>query len=66
MPRLSRHIKSPKAAREIVDCCEKGADLSDLEEMMGYTDCPEGCFVEPDGTCTHGYVSAMLTLMRST
>lgn len=24
------------------------------------TNCPEGCVVEPDGTCPHGYDSIML------
>jgi hypothetical protein len=26
----------------------------------GVTRCPEGCCVEPDGTCPHGYNSVML------
>jgi hypothetical protein len=28
---------------------------------LGKTDCPEGCIVEPDGVCPHGYESAGLT-----
>ena len=28
------------------------------EELQGETDCPEGCHVEPDGVCPHGYLSA--------
>jgi hypothetical protein len=31
-------------------------------DEMGCTDCPEGCEVEPDGICAHGYESAGLTL----
>jgi hypothetical protein len=30
----------------------------DWEDQMGETDCPEGCYVEPDGVCPHGYLSA--------
>lgn len=30
-------------------------------EEMGKTDCPDGCVVEPDGECPHGYESAGLT-----
>ena len=44
---------SPIAAAHLVD-------ENDFE-MMGETDCPEGCSVEPDGTCPHGYESAGLT-----
>lgn len=28
------------------------------EELMGQTDCPEGCYVEPDGICPHNWLSA--------
>jgi len=28
------------------------------EDQMGETDCPEGCYVEPDGVCPHDYLSA--------
>lgn len=45
---------SPKAARAL-------EDSMDYDEM-GCTDCPEGCEVEPDGICAHGYESAGLTL----
>jgi hypothetical protein len=44
---------SPDAAEEL----EASMDFEDL----GKTDCPEGCTVEPDGTCPHGYLSAGLT-----
>lgn len=31
-------------------------------EDLGETRCPEGCRVEPDGTCPHGYRSRGLRL----
>lgn len=44
---------------------EGGEDL--IEEFgedalldSGPTRCPEGCEVEPDGTCPHGYNSVLL------
>lgn len=30
-------------------------------DLMGETDCPEGCIVEPDGICPHNYESAGVT-----
>lgn len=44
---------SPLAAQRLM----KSLDY----ERMGDTDCPEGCEVEPDGHCPHGYESAGLT-----
>lgn len=44
---------SPIAAQELLD--------EPNEDAMGTTDCPEGCYVEPDGHCPHGYASAGLT-----
>jgi hypothetical protein len=32
-----------------------------VEELMGETDCPDGCYVEPDGRCSHGWQSGALT-----
>jgi hypothetical protein len=46
-------VKSPDAADVLLESLEW--------EDMGDTDCPEGCVVEPDGTCPHGYESAGLT-----
>jgi hypothetical protein len=43
---------SPTAARRML------LALDDWEELEGETDCPEGCHVEPDGVCPHGYLSA--------
>lgn len=52
--------RSPKAARAMMYVLEDYPD--DAEDMMGETDCPDGCYVEPDGECSHGYESAALTL----
>jgi hypothetical protein len=53
---------SPNAARELVESIHD-AELSidDGDALMGATDCREGCVVEPDGECPHGYESAALT-----
>ena len=32
-----------------------------LEEEV-VTACPHGCYVDPDGTCQHGYRSALIVL----
>lgn len=38
------------------------ADAWDVvEELMGATDCPQGCQVEDDGTCPHGWQSGALS-----
>lgn len=44
---------SPEAAAELLVALDYDA--------TGNTDCPEGCVVEPDGNCPHGYLSAGLT-----
>lgn len=55
---------SPKAARELMDAIKSG-DLNpfdyEADDYMGATDCPNGCQVEPDGYCPHGYWSAGIT-----
>jgi hypothetical protein len=33
-------------------------DYLEWEELMGETDCPNGCAVEPDGICPHNWLSA--------
>ncbi len=53
--------QSPDAFAELLDAVEAGASTEDLE---GATDCPDGCTVEPDGYCRHGYLSAQETLLR--
>ena len=54
-------MKSPEAASELSVAIADGLELGELDEMQGQTDCPEGCTVEPDGRCPHGYESAGLT-----
>lgn len=53
---------SPNAAAELMEMIEDDMSEMDGDDMMGATDCPEGCQVEPDGTCSHGYQSAGITL----
>ena len=40
--------------------------FEELEVMasqgLAPTDCPEGCIVEPDGLCLHGYQSVLLEM----
>jgi len=31
-------------------------------EGLAPTECPEGCIVEPDGICPHGYESILIEL----
>lgn len=50
---------SPEAAQHLLESLE---DFTEAEEAMGGTDCPEGCYVEPDGWCSHGFLSAGMTL----
>lgn len=51
--------KSPLAAADLMEQIQGGE--AEMEEG-GTTDCREGCFVEPDGHCCHGYESALITL----
>lgn len=56
---------SPESAKELSEAIESGEITPfdyEADDMMGQTDCPEGCSVEPDGRCPHGYLSAALTL----
>jgi hypothetical protein len=52
---------SPKAAAALMVVVE-GGDFIEADDAMGATDCPDGCHVEPDGHCPHGFESAGLTL----
>jgi hypothetical protein len=58
---------SPKACERLLDAVEEGLTPFDYEadDLQGETDCPEGCKVEPDGYCAHGYLSAMETMLRT-
>lgn len=56
--------RSPDAASELIDAIEGGeitATSYEADDYMGATDCPEGCQVEPDGYCSHDYMSAALS-----
>jgi hypothetical protein len=57
------HIKkSPEAAAALMQVVEDNEGVgNDVDDAMGCTDCPEGCYVEPDGHCPHGYESAALS-----
>jgi hypothetical protein len=51
---------SPIAARSLTlgEASTALGSYGDFEEAMGETDCPDGCIVEPDGVCPHGWLSA--------
>ena len=53
---------SPKASGYLLDLLDDESSFMECEDAMGETDCPEGCTVEPDGICPHGFKSAGLTL----
>lgn len=54
---------STEAAESLLDQIGDGLSGFDYgaDEAMGETDCPDGCHVEPDGVCCHGWKSAALT-----
>lgn len=57
-------VPSPNALKTLVAAIESGEITPfsfDADDAMGATDCPDGCVVEPDGWCPHGYKSAALT-----
>lgn len=46
--------RQPSAAGQLGDAA--ASDSSDLvEELLGATDCPDGCAIESDGVCPHGW-----------
>lgn len=49
---------SPDAAARVWEVLDSWGERDDPDELMGETDCPEGCLVEPDGQCPHGFLSA--------
>jgi hypothetical protein len=55
---------SPQAASRLQEAIDHGmtATAFEADDVMGETDCPDGCTVEPDGYCAHGFESAALTL----
>jgi hypothetical protein len=52
--------RSPNAADDLMEAAQSGED-DEAEDLMGTTDCPHGCYVEPDGVCPHDYESAART-----
>jgi hypothetical protein len=53
---------SHQAANNLFDLMDEDtSDYSDVEDAMGETDCEHGCYVEPDGVCPHGFMSAGLS-----
>ena len=56
---MKETIVSPRAAGALL--AEINIFGRDGERLMGKTDCPEGCVVEPDAECPHRYESAALT-----
>jgi hypothetical protein len=61
---MSELKPSLNAANDLIKAIESGR-LSpfsfEADDMMGATDCPEGCQVEPDGHCPHRFSSAAIT-----
>jgi len=57
---------SPDAANDLIDAVENGLSMFSFEsdDLEGATDCPEGCTIEPDAYCRHGYLSASETMLR--
>lgn len=55
---------SPNAGQQLIAAITDGLSAfgNDADELQGATDCPDGCQVEPDGQCPHGYLSAALTM----
>lgn len=58
---------SPDACAELIDAIDSGLTPFDYEadSLQGQTDCPEGCSIEPDAYCVHGYLSAEETMLRT-
>lgn len=54
---------SPNAAKAVFDALCAGDENSALE-LLGHTDCPEGCDTHAEGKCNHGYMSAGRTRVR--
>lgn len=54
---------SPNAAKAVFDAlCEGDEDTA--IELLGQTDCPEGCETHAEGKCNHQYMSAGRTRVR--
>lgn len=54
---------SPKAAQAVFSALAEGNEDAAIE-LLGHTDCPEGCETHPEGKCNHQYMSAGRTRVR--
>lgn len=54
---------SPHAAKAVFDALCEGDEDSAIN-LLGHTDCPEGCEVHAEGKCNHQYMSAGRTRVR--
>lgn len=54
---------SPKAAQAVFNALAEGNEDAAIE-LLGHTDCPEGCETHPEGKCNHQYMSAGRTRVR--
>lgn len=52
---------SPDASARLLQIVDDEGSLADFDDALGETDCPNGCVVEPDGYCPHGWKSAGLS-----
>jgi len=57
---MSIYFTSPQAAEDLLQAIAED-NFMEANDLEGATDCPEGCEVEPDGKCPHGYLSALRT-----
>jgi hypothetical protein len=58
---------SPDAAQALITAVEAGLSMFGMvaDDLVGATDCPDGCQVERDGYCGHGFWSAQETMLRT-
>lgn len=54
---------SPKAAQAVFSALAEGDEDAAIE-LLGHTDCPEGCETHAEGKCNHQYMSAGRTRVR--
>jgi hypothetical protein len=56
-------LEAKEKRRRIVEFAE-GLSVEQIEHMMmdGDVEAADGCVVDPDGSCCHGYPSPLLTL----
>lgn len=54
---------SPNAAKAVLEALVAGDEDAALD-LLGETDCPEGCDTHPEGKCNHQYMAAGRTRIR--